>query len=84
VNVDEGRLKGIEAIINSMTDSERLNSNLIDGKRRKRIARGSGRSVQEVNEVLKQYGDMRRMMKQYGNLARAGRLRGMGKLAGLK
>ena len=82
--VDEGRIKGIEAIINSMTSAERLNHNLIDGKRRKRIARGSGRSVQEVNEVLKQYGDMRRMMKQYGNLAKAGRLRGMGKLAGLK
>jgi signal recognition particle subunit SRP54 len=84
VNVDEGRIKGIEAIINSMTSAERLNHNLIDGKRRKRIARGSGRSVQEVNEVLKQYGDMRRMMKQYGNLAKAGRLRGIGKLAGLK
>ncbi|HXU49181.1 MAG TPA: signal recognition particle protein, partial [Candidatus Binatia bacterium] len=56
VNVDEGRIKGIEAIINSMTSAERLNHNLIDGKRRKRIARGSGRSVQEVNEVLRQYG----------------------------
>ena len=56
---------------------ERLNHNLIDGKRRKRIARGAGRSVQEVNEVLKQYGDMRRMMKQYGNLAKAGRLKGL-------
>src|SRR5690242_4452125 len=83
VNVDEGRIKGIEAIINSMTSAERLNHNLIDGKRRKRIARGSGRSVQEVNEVLKQYGDMRRMMKQYGNLAKAGRLRGLGKMTGL-
>jgi signal recognition particle subunit SRP54 len=84
VNVDEGRLKGIEAIINSMTSAERLNHNLIDGKRRKRIARGSGRSVQEVNEVLRQYGDMRRMMKQYGNLARAGRLKGIaGKLRGM-
>lgn len=82
VNVDEGRIKGIEAIINSMTSAERLNHNLIDGKRRKRIARGSGRSVQEVNEVLKQYGDMRRMMKQYGNLAKAGRLRRFGKLGG--
>jgi signal recognition particle subunit SRP54 len=82
--VDEGRIKGIEAIINSMTSSERQNHNLIDGKRRKRIARGAGRSVQEVNEVLKQYGDMRRMMKQYGNLAKAGRLRGIGKLAGMK
>jgi signal recognition particle subunit SRP54 len=77
VNVDEGRIKGIEAIINSMTSQERLNHNLIDGKRRKRIARGAGRSVQEVNEVLKQYGDMRRMMKQYGNLAKAGRLKGL-------
>ena len=82
VNVDEGRIKGIEAIINSMTSSERLNHNLIDGKRRKRIARGSGRSVQEVNEVLRQYGDMRRMMKQYGNLAKAGRLKRFGKLGG--
>ena len=82
--VDEGRIKGIEAIINSMTSAERLNHNLIDGKRRKRIARGSGRSVQEVNEVLKQYSDMRRMMKQYGNLAKAGRLRGIGRLAGMK
>jgi signal recognition particle subunit SRP54 len=82
VNVDEGRIKGIEAIINSMTSAERLNHNLIDGKRRKRIARGSGRSVQEVNEVLRQYGDMRRMMKQYGNLAKAGRLKRFGKLGG--
>lgn len=82
VNVDEGRIKGIEAIINSMTNAERLNHNLIDGKRRKRIARGAGRSVQEVNEVLKQYGDMRRMMKQYGNLAKAGRLKRFGKLSG--
>ena len=83
-SVDEGRLKSVEAIINSMTAKERADHNLIDGKRRKRIARGSGASVQEVNQVLKQYADMRRMMKQYGSLAKAGRLRGMGKLAGLK
>jgi len=82
--VDEGRLKSVEAIINSMTAKERADHNRIDGKRRKRIARGSGTSVQEVNQVLKQYADMRKMMKQYGNLAKAGRLRGMGKLAGLK
>ena len=83
VNIDEGRLKHIEAIINSMTAAERSNSNLIDGKRRKRIARGSGTSVQEVNEVLKQYADMRRMMKQYGSMAKM-KMRGIGKLAGLK
>jgi signal recognition particle subunit SRP54 len=82
--VDEGRLKSVESVINSMTAKERADHNLIDGKRRKRIARGSGTSVQEVNQVLKQYGDMRRMMKQYGSLAKAGRLRGIGKLSGMK
>ncbi len=53
--IDEKRLRSVEAIINSMTAKERENANLIDGKRRKRIALGSGTSVQEVNQVLKQY-----------------------------
>jgi signal recognition particle subunit SRP54 len=66
-----------------MTAAERSNSNLIDGKRRKRIALGSGTSVQEVNQVLKQYSDMRKMMKQYGNYAKT-KMRGIGKFAGLK
>src|ERR1700691_3467322 len=83
VSVDEGRLKSIEAIINSMTAAERTDHNLIDGKRRKRIARGSGTSVQQVNQVLKQYSDMRRMMKQYGSYAKT-KMRGIGKFAGLK
>ncbi len=78
-HVDEGRLKHVEAIINSMTEAERDDHDLIDGKRRKRIALGSGTSVQEVNQVLKQYMQMRKMMKQYGALAAQGRLRGMGK-----
>ena len=78
-HVDEGRLKHVEAIINSMTEAERDDYDLIDGKRRKRIANGSGTSVQEVNQVLKQYMQMRKMMKQYGALAAQGRLRGMGK-----
>jgi signal recognition particle subunit SRP54 len=81
--IDEKRLGSVEAIINSMTAAERANSNLIDGKRRKRIARGSGTSVQEVNQVLRQYSDMRRMMKQYGSMAKM-KMRGIGKLAGLK
>ena len=81
VQVDESRLKRIEAIINSMTNSERNDHDLIDGKRRKRIARGSGTSVQEVNQVLKQYLQMRQMMKQYGALAAQGRLKGLGKLS---
>jgi len=53
----------IEAIINSMTPQERRNHEIINGKRRKRIARGSGTSVQEVNQVLRQYFQMRKMMK---------------------
>jgi len=81
--VDEGRLKAIEAVINSMTAAERLDADIIDGKRRKRIARGSGTSVQQVNEVLKQYSDMRRMMKQYGSMAKM-KMRGLGKFAGMK
>jgi signal recognition particle subunit SRP54 len=81
-SVDEGRLKSIEAIINSMTADERTDHNLIDGKRRKRIARGSGTSVQQVNEVLKQYSDMRKMMKQYGSMAKMG-MRGIGKFGKL-
>jgi signal recognition particle subunit SRP54 len=80
VQVDESRVKRIEAIINSMTADERSDYDIIDGKRRKRIARGSGTSVQEVNQVLKQYLQMRKMMKQYGALASQGRLRGLGKL----
>jgi len=81
--VDESRLKRIEAIINSMTASERSDHDLIDGKRRKRIARGSGTSVQEVNQVLKQYQQMRKMMKQVGALAAQGRLKGLNKIKGL-
>src|SRR5271156_4208139 len=81
--IDEKQLKSTEAIINSMTARERADHNLIDGKRRKRIARGSGTSVQEVNQVLRQYADMRRMMKQYGRMSKMKR-RGLGKLAGLR
>src|SRR6185295_10145501 len=81
--VDETRLKHVEAIINSMTSAERNDHGLIDGKRRKRIARGSGTSVQEVNQVLKQYLQMRTMMKQYGALAAQGRLKGLGKVKGM-
>jgi len=80
--VDESRLKRVEAIINSMTNQERRDHSVIDGKRRKRIARGSGTSVQDVNQVLKQYMQMRQMMKQYGAAAR-GKMRGLGKLARL-
>ena len=81
--VDENRLKQVEAIINSMTNEERRDHNVIDGKRRKRIAKGSGTSVQEVNQVIRQYMQMRTMMKQYGALAARSKMKGLGKLAGL-
>jgi len=82
-SVDEGKLKQVEAIINSMTNQERRDHNVIDGKRRKRIAKGSGTTVQDVNQVLKQYLQMRTMMKQYGALAARSRMKGLGKLAGM-
>jgi signal recognition particle subunit SRP54 len=82
-SVDEGKLKQVEAIINSMTNQERQDHNVIDGKRRKRIAKGSGTSVQDVNQVLKQYMQMRTMMKQYGAMAARTKMKGLGKLAGL-
>jgi signal recognition particle subunit SRP54 len=81
--VDEGKLKQVEAIINSMTHQERRDHNVIDGKRRKRIAKGSGTTVQEVNQVIKQYMQMRQMMKQYGAMAARSKMKGLGKLAGL-
>ncbi|MGN6591508.1 MAG: signal recognition particle protein [Terriglobales bacterium] len=61
--VDEGQITRVEAIINSMTQQERMHHQLINGARRKRIARGSGTSVQDVNQVLKQYVQMRKMFK---------------------
>jgi signal recognition particle subunit SRP54 len=82
-SVDENKLKQVEAIINSMTNQERLDHTVIDGRRRKRIAKGSGTSVQDVNQVLKQYLQMRTMMKQYGALAARSKMKGLGKLAGL-
>jgi signal recognition particle subunit SRP54 len=82
-SVDEGKLRQVEAIINSMTNEERRDHNVIDGKRRKRIAKGSGTTVQDVNQVLKQYLQMRTMMKQYGALAARSRMKGLGKLAGM-
>jgi signal recognition particle subunit SRP54 len=80
-DIDEQRLRRLEAIINSMTPEERLDPRVIDGSRRRRIARGSGTTVQEVNQLLRQFQEMRRLVKQYGSLR--GRLRGLGRLAGL-
>ncbi|MBD3368015.1 MAG: signal recognition particle protein, partial [Candidatus Eisenbacteria bacterium] len=74
VAVDEKAFGRVEAIINSMTLEERRSPNVIDGSRRKRIARGSGTSVQDVNRLLKQFQQMKKMMKQFGKLGKQGRL----------
>jgi len=63
VDIDDDAFKHIEAMINSMTLDERQNPDIINGSRRKRIATGSGRTVQDVNALLKQFTDMRKMMK---------------------
>jgi signal recognition particle subunit SRP54 len=64
--VDEKQFVRLEAMINSMTKAERANADIISGPRRKRIAAGSGTSVQEVNQLLRQYAQMSKMFKQMG------------------
>lgn len=82
VKVDEKELLHIEAIINSMTPRERTHHQIINGSRRKRIARGSGTSVQKVNQLLKRYVQARKMMKQMSSGKIGRRLRRL-KLSGL-
>lgn len=79
-DIDDDAFKPIEAIIHSMTPYERENPDAIDQKRRTRIAKGSGTDLQEVNRLMKQFGDMRKMMKQFSNpMAAAKMMRGMPK-----
>jgi signal recognition particle subunit SRP54 len=75
--VDEKQINRVEAIINSMTPFERDHHEAINGSRRKRIARGSGTSVQEVNNLLRQYAQMKKMFKQMGKPSFARRMAGM-------
>jgi signal recognition particle subunit SRP54 len=69
--LDERELVRVEAIISSMTARERANPQVLNGSRRKRIARGSGTTVQEVNQLLKQYDQARKMMR--GMMGRFGK-----------
>ena len=83
IQVDEKELDKIEAIINSMTIEERRNPELIKGSRRRRIAMGSGTTVQDVNRLLKQFKQTRKMMKQMGEMSKglgSGKLKGKFKL----
>jgi len=66
--VDDHALVRIEAMIQSMTPGERSNPSIISGSRRKRIARGSGNSIQDVNKLIKQFGEMQKMVKKIGRL----------------
>jgi len=78
MDISDDAFKGIEAIINSMTPGERKTPDIINGQRRKRIANGSGTDIQQVNQLLKQFDEMRKMMKSIGKLQGAGRsLKGM-------
>ena len=71
--VDDKQLLRVEAIINSMTLKERRNHQIINGQRRKRIAKGSGTSVEEVNRLLKQFIQMKKMLKAMGGMAGLGK-----------
>ena len=66
-DIDEGELDRVEAIILSMTPAERANPGMINGSRRKRIANGSGTRVQHVNQLVKQFDQMRKMMRSMAN-----------------
>lgn len=68
IDIDDNAFKGIEAIINSMTPYERHNPDIIKGSRRQRIAKGSGTSLQDVNRLLKQFEDTRKMMQMASNM----------------
>lgn len=70
VNIDDKALNHIEAIIQSMTKAERQNPSILNGSRKKRISQGCGRSIQEVNRLLKQFEDMKKMMKHVTDMTK--------------
>ncbi|MDL1956190.1 MAG: signal recognition particle protein [Candidatus Desulfofervidus auxilii] len=73
LQIDEKELIKIEAIINSMTKEERLHPEIINGSRRRRIARGSGTTVQDVNRLLKQYAQTKKMIKTFTKMGKKGK-----------
>ena len=80
LQVDEKQIAHVEAIIKSMTKEEKSQPEIINAGRRKRIAKGSGTSVQEVNRLLKQFDDMKKMMKQMSGMQQKGKKKGGFKL----
>ena len=81
IDLDGKEMRQIEAIIKSMTPKERANINIINGSRRKRIAMGSGTRVQDVNKLLKQFGEMKKMMKKMKKMQKG--KKGLPNLGGL-
>jgi signal recognition particle subunit SRP54 len=80
LDISDDAFNGIEAMIGSMTPQERGNPDLIDGSRRKRIAKGAGKEIQDVNQFMKQFDQMRQMMKQMNKFGAGGKgLRALGK-----
>jgi len=77
IDISDDSFKGIEAMINSMTPTERANPDVIDGSRRKRIAKGSGKDISEVNAFMKQFEQMRDMMKNMNKMNMFGKMMGM-------
>lgn len=84
VDLDDDSFKPIEAIIKSMTKDERANPELLNGSRRKRIANGSGTSIQQVNNLMKQFGDMRKMMKAMNKMGGKRAMSGLANMMGNK
>jgi signal recognition particle subunit SRP54 len=77
LQVDDKQISHVEAIIQSMTKNEKVHPETINASRRKRIAKGSGTSIQEVNRLLKQFEDMKKMMKQMSGMQGKGKKKGM-------
>ncbi|WP_436491646.1 signal recognition particle protein [Chitinophaga sp. ARDCPP14] len=78
LDISDDAFKGIEAMINSMTKAERADPDMIDGSRRKRIAKGAGKNIQDVNQFMKQFEQMRQMMKMMNKFGGGGKgLKGM-------
>jgi signal recognition particle subunit SRP54 len=84
LSVDEKQMKRVEAMVLSMTPSERRKPDIINARRRQRIARGSGSTVTEVNDLLSRFGQMRKMMKQMGNPQAMKNMMAQAKRSGLK
>lgn len=81
LDIDDNATKHIEAIIQSMTKKERQNPDILNGSRKRRIAKGSGTSIQEINKLLKQFDEMKKMMKMMNGMAKG--KKGFGGLGGL-